>query len=597
MNTMWKLFTGDIKRLTSNVVSIIIVIGLVMIPGLFTWFNVAACWDPFSNMKNLKFAVANVDEGYRSDLIPVKVTVGDQVVNALRANSQLDWTITSKADAVEGARSGKYYAAIVIPKSFSKDMMTFFSDDVQHAELTYYRNEKKNALAPNLLNEGTDEVAAEINTTFAKTITSAGLEIASSLADQLSKPEAKEQLNTFNANIANFATQLDDTADLLGTYSALTDTAGALLDTSNSLITQVSSAAKQGGKDLASAKQEVTDVAGALGTTADAMSSALDASASSFGAVSDSIDKLYSDANDGATTVADELDRQATAIGKQTEKYTEIRNTLAGILGNDSSIITAIDRSIARQNRLRQALNTAATDIRQGNQDAQDQHAQVKNLADQAQNSIANIKSDFSATVKPQIDSLSSTVADASGILSSGATQLDSTLGDLKGTSDDASDMLSDARTTLDKVSGKLRSAGAELASFNSTLSDALNSGAAQAQGRIPGGEFRFVDGTVLHAAAAVGGRAADGGDAENHRVSPDAQSIGRSAAASALPWALRGVRADCAAAIHGVARWRSAVPARAGRASAAVYVVWMAGLAGVLVLHLYDGGEFRQCG
>ena len=407
----------------------------------------------------------------------MKVTVGDQVVNALRANSQLDWTITSKADAVEGARSGKYYAAIVIPKSFSKDMMTFFSDDVQHAELTYYRNEKKNALAPNLLNEGTDEVAAEINTTFAKTITSAGLEIASSLADQLSKPEAKEQLNTFNANIANFATQLDDTADLLGTYSALTDTAGALLDTSNSLITQVSSAAKQGGKDLASAKQEVTDVAGALGTTADAMSSALDASASSFGAVSDSIDKLYSDANDGATTVADELDRQATAIGKQTEKYTEIRNTLAGILGNDSSIITAIDRSIARQNRLRQALNTAATDIRQGNQDAQDQHAQVKNLADQAQNSIANIKSDFSATVKPQIDSLSSTVADASGILSSGATQLDSTLGDLKGTSDDASDMLSDARTTLDKVSGKLRSAGAELASFNSTLSDALNSG------------------------------------------------------------------------------------------------------------------------
>ena len=79
--------------------------------------------------------------------------------------------------------------------------------------------------------------------------------------------------------------------------------------------------------------------------------------------------------------------------------------------------------------------------------------------------------------MKPQIDSLSSTVADASGILSSGATQLDSTLGDLKGTSDDASDMLSDARTTLDKVSGKLRSAGAELASFNSTLSDALNSG------------------------------------------------------------------------------------------------------------------------
>ena len=144
---------------------------------------------------------------------PVKVTVGDRVVNTLRANSPARLDDARPKPMPSRAHDGKYYAAIVIPKSFSKDMMTFFSDDVQHAELTYYRNEKKNALAPNLLNEGTDEVAAEINTTFAKTITSAGLEIASSLADQLSKPETKEQLNTFNANIANFATQLDDTAD------------------------------------------------------------------------------------------------------------------------------------------------------------------------------------------------------------------------------------------------------------------------------------------------------------------------------------------------------------------------------------------------
>ena len=42
MKTIWKLFVGDIRRITSNVVSIIIVIGLVVIPGIFTWFNVAA---------------------------------------------------------------------------------------------------------------------------------------------------------------------------------------------------------------------------------------------------------------------------------------------------------------------------------------------------------------------------------------------------------------------------------------------------------------------------------------------------------------------------------------------------------------------------
>ena len=32
MKTIWKLFVGDIRRITSNVVSIIIVIGLVLFP-------------------------------------------------------------------------------------------------------------------------------------------------------------------------------------------------------------------------------------------------------------------------------------------------------------------------------------------------------------------------------------------------------------------------------------------------------------------------------------------------------------------------------------------------------------------------------------
>ena len=129
MKNIWKLFVGDVRRLTSNIVSIIIVIGLVVIPGLFSWFNVSASWDPFANTGNLKFAVANDDEGYKSDLIPVKISIGDQVVNTLRANDQMDWTFTTKKEAIDGTKSGKYYAAVVIPKDFSTRMMTFFTAD------------------------------------------------------------------------------------------------------------------------------------------------------------------------------------------------------------------------------------------------------------------------------------------------------------------------------------------------------------------------------------------------------------------------------------------------------------------------------------
>ncbi|MBT1177554.1 YhgE/Pip family protein [Bifidobacterium callimiconis] len=148
LKNIGRIIVGDLRRLFGNITAVTMVIGLVAIPSLFAWFNVSANWDPFGNTGNLKFAVANDDEGYRSDLVPVKVNVGENVISALRANDQLDWVFTSREEAIEGTKSGEYYAAVVIPKSFSRDMMTVFSPDVKHASLTYYSNEKKNPLAP-----------------------------------------------------------------------------------------------------------------------------------------------------------------------------------------------------------------------------------------------------------------------------------------------------------------------------------------------------------------------------------------------------------------------------------------------------------------
>ena len=84
----------------------------------------------------------------------MKISIGDQVVNTLRANDQMDWTFTTKKEAIDGTKSGKYYAAVVIPKDFSTRMMTFFTADGDHATLTYYNNEKKNALAPKITGQG-----------------------------------------------------------------------------------------------------------------------------------------------------------------------------------------------------------------------------------------------------------------------------------------------------------------------------------------------------------------------------------------------------------------------------------------------------------
>ena len=48
-----RIVRSDFKRLFANAMSVIIVIGLVVMPSIFAWYNVIACWNVFDNTGNL----------------------------------------------------------------------------------------------------------------------------------------------------------------------------------------------------------------------------------------------------------------------------------------------------------------------------------------------------------------------------------------------------------------------------------------------------------------------------------------------------------------------------------------------------------------
>ena len=120
VNNVWTIFKHDLKHLGKNAISWVVVIGLVVIPSLYAWFCIYAFWDPYNHTEHLKVAVASVDEGYESSLIPIQINIGKEVLDQLRDNPQMDWVFVSRKEAIEGVRSGKYYAALVIPKDFSR---------------------------------------------------------------------------------------------------------------------------------------------------------------------------------------------------------------------------------------------------------------------------------------------------------------------------------------------------------------------------------------------------------------------------------------------------------------------------------------------
>lgn len=487
MKNIWKLFVGDVRRLTSNIVSIIIVTGLVVIPGLFSWFNISASWNPFANTGNLKFAVANDDEGYKSDLIPVKISIGDQVVNTLRANDQMDWTFTTKKEAIDGTKSGKYYAAVVIPKDFSTRMMTFFTADGDHATLTYYNNEKKNALAPKITGQGADTVAEQINEMFSETLTSTALSITSQLADELDKPESQATLTNFSNNMGNFANTLTDTSSALTTFSSLTLSAQNLLDSSNSLLSNVSDSAKNAGNELKQSKNSINDLTGAVKTSTNALSTALNSSANSFGAVSTDIDSVFNNAGTQAGNTATALRNQAANVTKQAQSYQNIYDALDELSNNNlmpevakiaiDHLKTNVGATITQLNDLANSLNTSADNIDTKVSDTTADRERVNQLAQQAKASIDGIKTDFDSQLKPQLNDISDSISNTVTALSSTAADLKGALGDLNSTTKSADKQLTNIRTVLDSTAESLTKAGTALSSFNGTLSDALNSG------------------------------------------------------------------------------------------------------------------------
>ena len=145
MKNIIKIIESDIKRLSTNVVAMVVIIGLTVIPSLYAWFNILSNWDPYGPdaTKNLQVAVASADQGIV--IGSAEINVGDIIISRLKGNDTIGWVFTDSAEeAVSGVYSGEYYAALVIDEQFSSDMISFLGGNIENPQITYYENEHHN---------------------------------------------------------------------------------------------------------------------------------------------------------------------------------------------------------------------------------------------------------------------------------------------------------------------------------------------------------------------------------------------------------------------------------------------------------------------
>ncbi len=485
MSNVWHLFRGDMRRLFSNAMNIIITVGLVVMPSIFAWYNIIACWNVFDNTGNLTVAVANVDDGYESDLVPLRVNIGEQVVSALRANDEIDWTFTTEEDAVDGAKSGRYYAAVVIPHDFSRVMLTFYSEDVHHAKIVYYANEKKSAIAPKITDRGADTVSYQVNEVFAETLSEVALSIAESLSRYADEADASGRIADLSAHVRTMGDQVDRMASVLTLYSSLAGSAQSLVGESAQLVQATQREADGLGSTASQGAASAASLVDALRQAADGLSQALADGGQGFAAVSASVDALFDAAATGSQDSVAALRGQADALDGQVAACRDIVAQLEALREQvPPEYAQALESAIARMNatiglleNMRDTMGSAADKLEAGSADVQAERAEIKRLADEAQQSAATMRDEFDANLKPGLQKLADEASSLVASVGSGLEGLRAAGSGLSDSAGSAAAVLGGAAEKIDATVGELHSASATLRDLADGIDQALVAG------------------------------------------------------------------------------------------------------------------------
>jgi putative membrane protein len=180
-----KQFGEELSGIARNKMLLISVIGVLMIPVMYSSMFLGAFWDPYGHLEKMPVAIVNADKGYSFN--DEMMHIGDDFEEELKENEKFEWHFVSKEEAEAGIEDHSYYLAIEIPSDFSEKTTSLTSDNPTPAQLTYLANESYNFLASQIGSKAVDTMKMELNKEVTAAYTRTVFEQMEELADGIGK--------------------------------------------------------------------------------------------------------------------------------------------------------------------------------------------------------------------------------------------------------------------------------------------------------------------------------------------------------------------------------------------------------------------------
>lgn len=479
MKRAFEIFRRDINRLSHNMVAMIVTIGVCLIPSLYAWFNIAANYDPYANTGNIKIAVANADKGTENEFIG-ELNAGKEIVQNLKENKDLGWKFTNKEKAVEGVKSGKYYAAIVIPEDFSASLVSILSGDMKQPQFEYYLNEKKNAIAPKVTDTGASTIQTQVNEEFIAAAAGSVSKILGQTAEQMGTQvdtvqesliakmqTAEENLEEYQVVLENLNKTIDGSDDLInGTQETL--------DALKSAVASGAKSMNNGTDILASVRNSVGALSGGL---SDGLTQGADALSGISSAVGTDLGKLNEKVQNVNEKIGNTITSMQDLISKNEEILTVLRELDNQVPGNPlSEIIEKLETENQRHKEILKNLQTGNNSIGNAVNTSVQGLNQIASVIQDGQKNLQTSRASFEKNVLPSLNQSLDSFAQLSGKVSGAlagvepsAEQLKNVTGDLKQTLSDTKTAMESTKEALDDVQKKLNTAITDLGALQSS--------------------------------------------------------------------------------------------------------------------------------
>lgn len=430
MGNVLRVFWRDVKRIAKVPPAWLVVVFLIVLPSIYTWFNVIGFWNPYENTGNMRVCVVNEDKSVEDETLG-HLDLGAQIIGELESNDQLGWFFVDREEAMREVESGEAYAAIVIPEDFSTDMTTILSGDFQRPQIEYYVNEKLGPVAPKITDTGATTLDTTVNDAFVSTVSAT---VASTIDEKLA--ESKGDLETAKGSAVSKLEQgsagVADAREALSNLATSADEAIGKVDLAKQSLSDAKNAAVLLSSGLGQASAITGEVNTGLVTFSTSMGTVLD---------------------HGSTLLSQTSSQTNSAIGQ----------TANGIVAAAGSVDAALERGQAVVQENAQIIGVLRT-LQQSLPDGEGKQAIGNVISDlETKNAQSQQTLDGLATLSSDTSALATSVSNASGSVDTAVQQ---TLGAVDGY---RSTLLT---TTIPAISSGLGDMGTAANGLSTTVSN-----------------------------------------------------------------------------------------------------------------------------